>query len=147
MGNARIKGIVCPSGVSFLFQSQSTLIPKPEITLSQIAEYPRRLPTRGGENHIGYLRRDLREVRYRNNAPLPISVPLGKISKYNIDRRFPDEDVIPLREAWRYDLSVFSPLIVLCSNNTWTIREFMKGFDVFNNLGKCLTVLKYGLVG
>jgi len=38
MGNARIKGIVCPFGISFLSQSQSVVIPKPEVTLSKLAE-------------------------------------------------------------------------------------------------------------
>jgi len=147
MGNARIKGIVCPLGISFLSQSQSILIPKPEVTLSQLAEWLRCLPTRGRENHIGYLRRHLCEVRYLNNAPLSISVPLGEIPKDNIDCRFPDEDVVALGEARHRDLSVLSPLIVLGDSNTWTIGDFLRDFYVLNNLGKRHTVMKDTLNG
>ena len=128
MGNARIKGIVYPFGVSFLSQSQSTLIPKPEVTLSQLAEWLSHLPTCSRENHIGYLRRHLREVRHLNNAPLPISVPLDEIPKDDIDCRFPDEDVIALGEAWACDSSVLSPLILLSDSDTWTICDIPNGF-------------------
>jgi len=137
-----MKGMVCPLGISFSSQYQSILIPNPAVTLGQLAEWPRCVPTRGRENHIGYLRRHLCEVRYLNNAPLSISVPLGEIPKGNIDCRFPDEGVVVLGEAWPYDLSVLSPLVVLSSNNTWAIRDFLKGFDIFNYLGKCHTALK-----
>jgi len=98
--------------------------------------------TRGREGHISYpLRRHLREVRYLNNALLSISVPLGEIPKDNIDCRFPDEDVVALREAWSCDPSVLSPLIVLGNNNTWAICEILSGFGIFNKLGKCHTPL------
>jgi len=142
MVNTRMKGMVYPLDISFSPQYQSILIPKPVVTLSQLAEWPHCLPTRGREGHIGYLlRRHLREVRYLNNAPLSISVPLGEIPKDNIDCRFPDEDVVALREAWSCDPSVLSPLIVLGNNNTWAICEILSGFGIFNKLGKCHTPL------
>ena len=148
VGNAFIKGIECPVGISFLSQSQSTLKPKPEVTLSQSMQWPSRLPTRCREYHIGYLCRHLREVRYRNRAPLPISVPLDKISKDNVYCRFPDEDIVALREAWPHNSSVLSPLIVLSGSNTLTKDgEFLTGFEVLSNLRECHAALKDSLNG
>src|SRR5258706_1056057 len=107
-----------------------------------------RLPTRGRENHIGYLCRHLREVRYRNDASLPIPVPLGEISKDNVDCRFPDEDVVALGETWCHNSSVLSPLIVLTGSNTSTkYREFLTGFEVLSNFRECHTALEDSLNG
>jgi hypothetical protein len=128
MDNARIKGIVCPLGISFLSQSQPTLTPKPEVILSQLAEWSSHLPTRTREDHIGYLRRHLREVRYLNNAPLPISVPLGEIPETNFDGGLPNEGVIALGEAWLCDSSMLSPFIILTESNTWTICGLLSGW-------------------
>ena len=109
---------------------------------------PSRLPTRYRENHIGYLCRHLREVGYRNGAPLPISVPLDKITKDNVYCRFPDEDVVALSEAWSHNSSVLSPLIVLSGSNISTIYcEFPTGFEVLSNLRECHTALKDSLNG
>ncbi|SRR5258706_16267924 len=108
-------------------------------------QWTSRLLTRGRKNHIGHLCRHLREVRYLNDAPLPISVPLDEISKDNVDCRFPDEDVVALGEAWPRNSSVLSPLIMLSDNNTWTICDFLTGFEVPSNLRECHTALKDSL--
>src|SRR5258708_3099031 len=87
VASACIKGILCPLGISVLSQSQSTLIPKPEVGFSQLAhtQQPDCLHTRGGENHKRYLCGHVHEVRHFDNGPLPISVPFVKVPKDNLN--------------------------------------------------------------
>src|SRR5258706_2992511 len=85
VANACMKGIVYPLGICFLSQSQSTLMPKPDVNLGQPAQWPSCIRTCGRENHKGYLRRHVHEVRHLNNASPPISVPLDEIPENNLD--------------------------------------------------------------
>lgn len=147
--NARIKDMVWLLGISVSSQSQSTLIPKPDVAFSQLAHTQclSCLHTRGRENHQGHLYCHFREVRHPNNAPLPISIPLDKIPKNGLDCRLPDEDVISLIEAWRCDSSVLPQLIVFSTMNAWAISGLLKGFYVLSKPRKCSTVLEDGLKG
>ena len=127
---AFIKGMVYPFGTSLLSQSQSALIPKPEVGFSRLANSAPKLPhTCGRENHIGYLCGHLHEVRRFHNASLPVSIPLDEVPQNNLDCGLPDEDVIALSEAWSCDSSMLSPLLVLSGKDTWAIYDVLIGFS------------------
>jgi hypothetical protein len=143
---ACMKGIVCPLGISLLSRSQSTLsIPKPSVASGQLAQCLSPLHTCSGENHIGYLRGHLHEVRYFNNTPLPISIPLDKIPKNNLGCRIPNEMIVNLSEAWPCDSSMLSPLVVFADGNIWTVKGLLTAFYDSSDLRKCCTTLKDGL--
>jgi len=128
---ACIKGIVYPLGTSLLSQSQSALIPKPEVAFSRLAhaQCPSCLHTCDRENHKGYLCGHLHEVRRFHNASLPVSIPLDEVPQNNLDCGLPDEDVIALSEAWSCDSSMLSPLLVLSGKDTWAIYDVLIGFS------------------
>lgn len=91
------------------------------------------------------MRRDLRKVVHLDGATFAITVTLFEIPKDNINRRFPHQAVVALRETRTGDPSMFPPFVMLARNEIGTKVTPLAIVDLERGLGECAVVVIYCL--